>query len=93
MTNPKFDSIPIEPDTTVLFKEIVAISGYDGLYETWSWDGYWGESLIFTDDDAGGLTDREIRKVVRTSGLVGKETKITVNRSHSGFVFCNFNFR
>jgi hypothetical protein len=67
----KFSDIPTESDTKILFKKVIAINGYDVLYETWSWDGsYWGESIIFTDDDVGNLTDKEIRRVVRTSGLV-----------------------
>ena len=89
----KFSDIPTEPDTTVIFKKIIAINGYDVLYETWSWKEFWGESIIFLDDDVGSLTDKEIRKVVRTSGLVENRSKIIVNRSYSGFVFCNFNFR
>ena len=93
MTNPRFDNIPIEKETRILFKKVIAINGYDVLYETWSWDGYWGESLIFTDGDVGGLADTEIRKVVRTSGLVENRSKIIVNRSYKGFIFCNFNFR
>ena len=51
------------------------------VYETWSWDGYRGESVIFTDNDVGGLADKVIRKVVRTSGLVDKGTKVIVDRS------------
>ena len=54
---------------------------------------FWGESIIILDDDVGSLTDKEIRKVVRTSGLVENRSKIIVNRSYTGFVFCNFNFR
>jgi len=78
----KFSAIPTEPDKTVLFKKVIAINGYDVLYETLSWDGYWGESFIFTDDDVGGLTDKEIRKVARKTGLVENRSKITVNRSY-----------
>lgn len=89
----KFYNIPIEPDTTVLFKKEIRIYEYDVLYETWSWNGYWGESFIFEENDIGGLTDKEIKKVVRTSGLVENRSKIIVIRSYTGFVFCNFNFR
>ncbi len=89
----KFSDIFIESDTKIIFKKVIAINGYDVLYETWSGDGYWGESLIFTDDDVGVMTDKDIRKVARTSGLVENRSKIIVNRSYTGFVFCNFNFR
>ena len=89
----KFYNIPIKPDTTVIFKKVIVINRYYVLYETWSWKEFWGESIIFTDDDVGGLTDKEIRKVVRASGLVENRSKIIVNRSYLGFVFCNFNFR
>ena len=49
----KFSDIPTEPDTTVIFKKVIAINGYDVLYETWSWKEFWGESIIFLDDDVG----------------------------------------
>jgi hypothetical protein len=89
----KFSDIPIESDTKIIFKKVILINGYDVLYETWSWKEFWGESLIFTDVDVGGLTDKEIRKLTRTSGLVENRSKIIVNRSYKGFILCNFNFR
>lgn len=58
----KFSDIPIESDTRILYKKVIAINDYDVLYETWSWDGYWGESLIFVNDDIAGLTDKEFYK-------------------------------
>ena len=88
-----FSDIPIEAKTRILFKKVITINRYDVLYETWSWNGYWGESFIFTEIDVGGLTDKEIKKIIRTSGLVENRSKIIVNRSYTGFVFCNFNFR
>ena len=88
----KFKNIPIEPDTRVLFHNETNLGGYSARYEIWSWDGYRAESFIFTDDDVSGLTDDEIEKVVRGSGLILDESGITMNRSESGYVFVCFNF-
>ena len=40
----KFSAIPTEPDTTVIFKKVIVINGYDVLYETWSWKNF-GEKV------------------------------------------------
>ena len=76
----------------ILYQEECVLGGYDALYEIWSWDGYRAESFIFEYDDVIGLTDQELEQVVRKSGLIREGSGITLNRSDSGFVFCNFNF-
>ena len=88
----KFKSIPIEPDTRILFQNETNLGGYPVRYEIWSWDGYRAESFIFSNDDVSGLSDMEIEKVVHESGLIHEESGITINRSDSGFVFVSFNF-
>jgi hypothetical protein len=90
--NKKFKSIPIEPDTKVLFQNETNLCGYPVRYEIWSWDGYRAVSLIFLNEDVSGLSDKEIEKVVIESGLMQEESGITINRSDSGFVFVSFNF-
>lgn len=89
--NIKFSNIPIEKDTRILFQKQCKLGGYDVRHEIWSWDGYRGESLIFSNDDVAGLTDRDIKRLVRTSGLIDEGSAMTLNRS-TDFTFCNFNF-
>ena len=90
--NQKFKSIPIEPDTRILFQNETNLGGYPVRYEIWSLDGYRAESFIFSNDDISGLSDIVIEKVVIESGLIHEESGITLNRSDSGFVFVCFNF-
>lgn len=44
------------------------------------------------NDDVAGLSDQEIEQVVRNSGLIKNVASLTLNRSESGYTFCNFNF-
>ncbi len=36
----------------------------------WSWDGTRSESIIFEDDDVKGLSEDEIKEIVKTSSLL-----------------------
>jgi len=88
----KFKSIPIEPDTKILYQNETNLGGYPVRYEIWSCDGYRAESMIFSNEDVSELSDKEIEIVVHESGLILEESGITINRSDSGFVFVSFNF-
>jgi hypothetical protein len=88
----KFENVPVEPDTHILFRLEATLGEYDVLYEKWSWEGILGESLIFAGDDLANLNDDEIENICRTSPLLKEETDITIKRSTSNYVFINFNF-
>ena len=88
----RFNVVPIETDTRILYQQEGKLCGYDIRYEIWSWDGIEAGSIIFFNDDVAGLTDQEIKKVVLTSGLINEGSTMTLNRSDSGYTFCNFNF-
>ena len=88
--NNRFDTVPIETDTRILYEKQGKLGGYDFRYEIWNYDGIKAESIIFANADVAGLSDQEIKQVVRQSATV-KEGPMTLNRS-SGFVFVNFNF-
>ena len=90
--NNKFNSIPIEPDTKVLFHKESKLHQYDVRYEIWNWDGIEAESIIFSNDDIGDLTDQEIKKLVWSLPIKKEESAMTLNRSETGYIFCNFNF-
>ena len=88
----KFDGVPVEEDTKILFRLEARLGKFDVLYEKWSWEGILAESIIFADDDISGTTDEEIEQEVRKSPLVKKESEMKIKRSDAGFTFVNFNF-
>lgn len=88
----KFDRVPIEHDTTILFQQTCKLSEYDVSYEIWSWDGVRGESIIFSNKDIDKLSDDEIVEKVLVSPLFKLGTTPTLKRPESGFTFVNFNF-
>jgi hypothetical protein len=88
----KFDNVPIDKDTRILFRHPGKFGKYDILYEMWSWEGIQAESIIFVTDDVSEMTDEEIEQEVRTSPLVKKGSAVTIKRLDAGFTFVNFNF-
>jgi hypothetical protein len=88
----KFDGVPVEKDTRILFRQTAKFGKYDVLYEMWSWEGIKAESIIFETDDVSDMTDEELEKEVRQSPLVNKDSAVTIKRLAEGFTFVNFNF-
>jgi len=88
----KFDAIPVDEDTKILFQQEANLGTYRVLYQKWYWDGITAESIIFDSQDVENLTDDEILAEVKTSPLLTKDSKTTLSRSKSGFTFVNFNF-
>ena len=88
----KFDGVPVEKDTRILFRQTAKFGQYDVLYEMWSWEGIQAESIIFATDDISGMTDEELEQEVRQSPLVKKDSAVTIKRLDAGFTFVNFNF-
>ena len=87
----KFEQVPVEEDTRILFRTVATLGKYDVLYEKWFWDGITAESIIFVSEDVADLKDSEIEDEVKTSPLVNKESPMTLKRDKSGFTFVNFN--
>ena len=88
----KFDGVPVEEDTKILFRLEAKLGKFDILYEQWNWEGILAESIIFANDDISGMTDEEIEQEVRKSPLVKKGSQILIKRLDAGFTFANFNF-
>ncbi|WP_050799551.1 hypothetical protein [Thiocapsa marina] len=88
----KFDNIPTESDTVILFQVEGALDGYDLMYQKWAWCSYRAESFIFSAADISGLSDEEVETLSRTSPLVKSDSEVTITRKGSDFVFVNFNF-
>jgi len=88
----RFDTVPVEEDTHILFSLEAHLGETEVLYQKWVWDGITAESIIFVTEDIKQMSDKELEKEVRTSPLLKSDTKITISRSDSGFTFVNFNF-
>jgi hypothetical protein len=89
----KFDGVPTEKDTTVLFRHEVKFGDYDVLYEKWKWDGITAESIVFDNDDIAGLSDDKIKSDAKSSPMVESGSDVTIKRSDTGYTFANFNFK
>jgi len=88
----KFQNVPVEEDTKILFQAEATLGEYEVLYQIWSWDGIFAQSIIFVNEDVAELKDNEIEAEVRRSPLLKEGSGITLKRSESGFTFVNFNF-
>ena len=58
----KFDGVPVDKDTRILFRHPAKLGKYDVLYEMWSWESIKAESIIFVTDDVSEITDDELEK-------------------------------
>ncbi len=79
----KFEKVPVEHDTKILFRKYIMLGEYEVLYEKWNWDGAYGESIIFFSKDVENLDDNQIETVVRRSPLLKSDTKITIKKLDS----------
>ena len=90
----KFNNIPVEKDTEIIFRAENKFGDLDVVYEKWEWDGILAESIIFDEDDVSEMNDDEIINQVKGSPLFDEKIykgDPTI-RHISGFVFVNFNF-
>jgi hypothetical protein len=90
----KFNNIPEQKDTEIIFREETRFGDFDVVYEKWKWEGILAESIIFVAEDVSGIDDDEIISQVKDSPLYDdKIYKGDPTIKHlSGFVFINFNF-
>ncbi len=88
----KFERVPVEENTKIIFQQEAKLGEYDVLYQKWYWDGITAESIIFANKDIVGIADDEVEAEVRTSPLLKANSEITLKRLESGFTFVNFNF-
>lgn len=86
----KFDGVPDDEYTMVLYRKEYKFDKYDVLYEVWSFDGIIGKSIIFLSEDVVDLSDNEIEKNVIDRLALSQDYSFTVSRSKSGFTFVNF---
>ena len=90
----KFNNIPEQKDTKIIFRTETRFGDFVVVYEKWEWDGILAESIIFNEDDVSEMNDDEIINKVKDSPLFDEKLykgDPTI-RHNSGFVFVNFNF-
>ena len=88
----KFEQVPSDEDTRIIFQQETKFADYDVLYQMWNWDGITGESIIFASEDVSELRDDELEGELKRSPVLKESSSITVQRTESGFTFVNFNF-
>ena len=61
----KFNNIPEQKDTKIIFRAETRFGDFDVVYEKWEWDGILAESIIFDEDDVSEMNDDEIINQVK----------------------------
>ena len=89
--NDKFENIPVEEDTKILFSSPMKWGELDIVYQKWNWDGINAESIIFLNEDVSEMDDEALEAEVREGPLVWKDSQVTIKRGEN-FTFVNFNF-
>ena len=85
--------IPVEEETRIKKStKVELVEGFEFVYQQWVWEGTWGESAIFSEEDVPDWTDDEIMNLVKALGIVENVEQMTFKRS-KGYVFVNFNFQ
>ena len=90
--NNKFNAVPIEKGTNILFGLNATLDDYDVLYQMWNWDGVTAESFIFLSSDISDLTDEEVKTLAKSSPMIKADSELTMVRHEEGYTFVNFNF-
>jgi len=87
----KFEQVPVDEGTTIIYQHEARLGDYDVLHQMWSWDGVTAESIIFDSADVSALKDDELEREVRKSPVLKQDSSITLTRTEA-FTFVNFNF-
>jgi len=88
----KFDNIPVEKGTKIIFSSPMMFGEFDIVYQKWSWDGITAESIIFLSDDVKEMDDEALEDDVRDGPLVREDSQVTISRGDE-YTFVNFNFK
>jgi len=88
----KFDNVPVEEDTSIIFQTEATFGDHEVLYQKWQWEGITAESIIFVTEEIANIDDETLLNEIKASPLVQEESEITVKKSETGFTFFNFNF-
>ena len=88
----KFKNLPVDDDTRIYSTEVKKIEEYDVAYQKWSWDGIYGESIIFLNDDVQSLEREDVLELIKRADFV-KFISTTTYKKGDVYTFVNFNFK
>ena len=80
----KFRNIPYDEDTRIKGRWEIKVGPYDAVHEKWVWDGVYGESYIFFNEDIKDLSEEEVLELANKENTTYKKLKT--------YTFVNFNF-
>ncbi|MFA7615083.1 MAG: hypothetical protein WCY16_00710 [Weeksellaceae bacterium] len=86
----KFQDLPEDKDTVILFQKRGIVSDFQVLFQHWSYDGILGISAIFLKEDVGGYSDDELKDFI-DKGFSRDE--ITISRHSEKYIFVNYGFK
>jgi hypothetical protein len=86
-----YADVPADEDTIVKYETNIKLDGLNGLFQTWSFEGVIGSSLIFQNEDVENLSDDELKALTERNMIIG-EKGFTVKRTDGKYTFVNFNF-
>ena len=85
-----FETIPLETDSRVLYRNQCRIEKYDVRYELWKVHGLLAECMSFDNDDVCDLDDEKLEQLVRNYTEIIEGSAITITKSpESTFVIFN----
>jgi len=87
----KFDNVPKDDDTKILFESVIKFDKNDVLYQKWYFDGIYAQSIIFESSDIAFMDDEDLKKYVASSDIVQNKSQFTISRKDR-YTFVNFDF-
>jgi len=86
-----FKDVNVEPDTKILYTELVERNGITAKFELWYWDHINGSSLIFLNEDIEKLTEDELYELC-SQFITGFNKKDSTLKKSSQYYFVNYGF-
>ena len=85
-----FETIPLETESGVLYRNQCKIEKYDVRYEFWRVHGLLAECISFDNDDVCDLDNEKLEKLIRDFVEIREGSAITITKSpESTFVIFN----
>jgi hypothetical protein len=93
--NEKFQNIPLDDDTLILFESPMKMGDLDCVFQTWRFDNIQGSSLIFYSSDLEFKSHDELKTWVSESEIIQNKEKITLSTDPNDhpYTFVNFDFK
>ena len=86
----KFENVELGAGEELLIKKLIRLDGSDAMYQRWSWDGMYGESVFFLTVEVAGLSDKRLIDLVQR--FTKKDDLVRIRRAQQGYDVLSFNF-